>query len=182
MALFFCKANGFAICINRIQFAVNNAFALVTADDNTDRISGNPLRGQSVLMSSQDWIHTCSSDLRPMALVFGIFQNRPSVCGLRARKKAPVSYRHLRWCWLLNHSRFAPCELFGNQDCLHIVASLLGRSTSSPCALAPQRSPLALRARAHPVGNQRFPPLNRSPAGIVSAETNARHMPMRHAV
>ena len=51
-----------------------------------------------------------------------------------ARKSAPQCCALLRWWWLLYHSRFAPCELFGNQDCLHIVASLLGRSLRSLCS------------------------------------------------
>ena len=64
---------------------------------------------------------------------------------------------------------------FGNQDFLtSSLRSSDGHCMS--CALALWRSSLALRARTHSVANLRFAPFSRSPAGTVSAETDARHV------
>lgn len=64
--------------------------------------------------------------------------------------------RHLRWYgWCTTELR--SCE--GSETTFpHVLASLVGRMTSSSCALALQRSPFALRAQAHFVANLRFAP------------------------
>ena len=82
----------------------------------------------------------------------------------RARFWAPVTTspplvlvvwpRQLRCLWLVRKSRFP-----------HILASLVGRLLHSLCS-HPQRSPLASGSGTPLVGNQGFPPLSRSPAGM----------------
>lgn len=89
-------------------------------------------------------------------------QNQPKCC------------RNVRQNLVFNHGLQAILCWFGFQP--HILASLVGRDVAHPCALAHQRSPLALRARAHSVENLRFSPLSRSPAGKISAEIYARRV------
>ena len=134
--------------------------------------------GAFVAKSSKDIIpraHLCCSHC--MALHFGLnFQNRSSICRLRAKFGLRL-LRNLRWLWLMYHSRFAPCE-FVRQSRLPSHRRFAPRTVTA----FPVLSPLAGRHSHSVLGhtlseNQGFPPLSRSPAGMLSAESNARHVP-----
>ena len=108
---------------------------------------------------------------------FGILQNRSSICGLRAKKCSGycVTSAGIGYCSMSLRS----CDWFRNQD--FFTSSL--RSSDGRFQL-PVLSPLAGRHSHSVLGhtlveNLRFSPLSRSPAGISSAELNARHTPMR---
>ena len=92
-----------------------------------------------------------------------------------AQKSAPQCCALLRWWWLLFHGNKLPV-ISSESRFLTSSLSLLGRSTSSPCALAPGWSSLALRARTHVCRKTTFSSLYRSPAWILSAERNARRV------
>ena len=92
-----------------------------------------------------------------------------------ARKSATHYCVMLRWYRVLFHGNCIACALVRNQDSSHRRFAPRTVDFVSLCSHL-VRSPFALRAQAHPCRKPTVSSLYRSPAGILSAERNARHV------
>ena len=97
---------------------------------------------------------------------FWKFQNRSSICGLCAKKCSAMLRIASLVVVVVPRKSEISCDWFGIKI-PHIVASLLGRLLHSLCSRPSTVTTRTTCSGIHLVGNLRFPPFNRSPAGMV---------------